>query len=225
MHPCSFENLGRRSYREVWALQERLLEETKRAKLSGATGISRLLLVEHEPVFTLGRSGKAGNMLASAQLLGEKHAEFIQVDRGGDITFHGPGQLVAYPIFNLDEFSLGIKAYVNNLEEVVIRSLAHHGIVGERLQGATGVWIEPHSPRARKICAIGVRCSQGVSMHGFALNVNTDLSYFNLINPCGFTDKGVTSLQKELGHVLDFAEVCDLVKHHFAEVFGMEFKG
>lgn len=224
MVPCRFENLGLRSYREVWDLQEKTLEEVKQAKLQGETGRNRLFFVEHPPVFTVGRSGKDSNMLASAALLQSKNAEFIHIDRGGDVTFHGPGQLVGYPIFNLEEFPLGVKAYVDKIEEVVIRSMAQYGIVCERLQGATGVWIEAHTPRARKICAIGVKCSRYVTMHGFALNVNTDLSYFNLINPCGFTDKGVTSMQKELGGVQDFAAVCATVRRNFAQVFGLEFR-
>ncbi|MCM1042139.1 MAG: lipoyl(octanoyl) transferase LipB [Bacteroides sp.] len=224
MVPCRFENLGLRSYREVWDLQEKTLEEVKQAKLQGKTGMNRLFFVEHPPVFTVGRSGKDSNMLASAALLQSKNAEFIHIDRGGDVTFHGPGQLVGYPIFNLEEFPLGVKAYVDKIEEVVIRSMAQYGIVCERLQGATGVWIEAHTPRARKICAIGVKCSRYVTMHGFALNVNTDLSYFNLINPCGFTDKGVTSMQKELGEVQDFAAVCATVRRNFAQVFGLEFR-
>ena len=224
MVPCTFENLGRRSYREVWALQEGLLEEVKQAKAAGKTGCNRLLFVEHDPVFTVGRSGKDSNMLASAALLQSKNAEFIHVDRGGDVTFHGPGQLVGYPIFNLEEFPLGVKTYVDKIEEVIIRSMAEYGILCERLPGATGVWIEPHTPRARKICAIGVKCSRYVTMHGFALNVNTDLSYFGMINPCGFTDKGVTSMQQELGKPLDFAQVCDCLRQNFSRVFGLEYR-
>lgn len=224
MVPCRFENLGVRSYRQVWDLQEKTLEEVKQAKLEGKTGRNRLFFVEHPPVFTVGRSGKDSNMLASSALLQSKNAEFIHVDRGGDVTFHGPGQLVGYPIFNLEEFPLGVKAYVDKIEEVIIRSMARYGINCERLQGATGVWIEPHTPRARKICAIGVKCSRYVSMHGFALNINTDLSYFNMINPCGFTDKGVTSMQKELDQALDFSAVCHTVKETFAEVFGLEYR-
>ncbi len=205
-------------------MQEGLLEEVKQAKAAGKTGCNRLLFVEHDPVFTVGRSGKDSNMLASAALLQARNAEFIHVDRGGDVTFHGPGQLVGYPIFNLEEFPLGVKAYVDKIEEVIIRSMAQYGITCERLQGATGVWIEPHTPRARKICAIGVKCSRYVTMHGFALNVNTDLSYFGMINPCGFTDKGVTSMQRELGKALDFPQVCELLRQNFARVFGLEYR-
>ncbi len=220
---CRFEDLGCRSYRETWDLQEKTLEEVKQAKAEGKTGRNRLFFVQHPPVYTVGRSGKDGNMLATPALLRAKGAEFIHVDRGGDVTFHGPGQLVGYPVFNLEEFPLGVKAYVDKIEEVVIRSMACYGIACERLPGATGVWLEPHTPRARKICAIGVKCSRYVTMHGFALNVNTDLSYFKLINPCGFTDKGVTSMQEEKGGALDFAQVCDTVRRHFALVFDLDF--
>lgn len=223
MVACKFENLGRRPYKEVWQLQEDTLEVVKQAKLQGETGRNRLFFVEHDPVYTIGRSGKDGNMLADAAVLASRHAEFLHVDRGGDVTFHGPGQLVGYPIFNLEELHLGVKAYVDGLEEVIIQTLAEYGVKGERLAGATGVWLEPHTPRARKICAIGVKCSRSVTMHGFALNINTDLSYFNLINPCGFTDKGVTSLQKELGRETDFVQACGRVRDRFASVFGLEF--
>lgn len=223
MIACKFENLGRRPYREVWQLQEETLEAVKQAKLRGETGNNRLFFVEHNPVYTVGKSGKDSNMLAGAAVLAAKHAEFLHVDRGGDVTYHGPGQLVGYPIFNLEELHVGVKAYVDGIEEIIIQTLAEYGIKGERLAGATGVWLDPHSARARKICAIGVKCSRSVTMHGFALNINTDLSYFNLINPCGFTDKGVTSIQKELGKEIDFAQACEIVKSRFASVFGLRY--
>lgn len=222
MVPCYFENLGRRDYRSVWDLQEKTLELVKEAKMEGRTGMNRLFFVEHEPVFTVGRSGKDSNMLAGTALLQAKHAEFIHVDRGGDVTYHGPGQIVGYPVFNLEELRLGVKAYVDALEESIIRTMALYGIACERLAGATGVWIEPRSSRARKICAIGVKCSRYVTMHGFALNVNTDLSYFKMINPCGFTDKGVTSMAQELGHGLDFHQVQDRLLSVLADVFQLD---
>ena len=221
---CRFEFLGRRSYREVWALQEKELEAVKAAKAQGLTGENRLFFVEHDPVYTIGRSGKDSNMLAGEALLRARNAEFIHVDRGGDVTYHGPGQLVGYPIFDLEEFGLGARAYVEMLEEVVIRFLSRYGLCGERLQGATGVWIEPHGNRPRKICAIGVKCSRSVSMHGFALNVNTDLAAFSLINPCGFTDKGVTSLQAELGKEADYSRVVEEMKDSFRTVFGLVYR-
>lgn len=209
-------------YREAWALQERLHEEVKAAKLQGVDTVNYLLFVEHPHVYTLGKSGDEANMLISAIQLQAKHAEFVKVNRGGDITYHGPGQLVVYPIIDMANFGLGVKDYVDRLEEVVIRTIEEYGIKGERLEGATGVWIEAHTPRARKICAIGIRCSRFVTMHGFALNVNTDLNYFHYINPCGFRDKGVTSIAQELGREISLQEVKERVKYHFVDLFGME---
>ena len=218
-----FIDLGRKSYREVWKQQEELLETVKEQKKQKERTSNYLLFVEHNPVYTLGRSGNDGNMLMNAIQLKAKHAEFIKVDRGGDITYHGPGQLVVYPVIDMENFSLGVKDYVNDLEEVVIKSLAAYGIAGERLPGATGVWLEADTKAARKICAIGVRCSQYVTMHGFALNVNTDLNYFSYIHPCGFIDKGVTSIAKELGREIDMQEVKECVNNCFTEIFGMKF--
>ena len=182
-----------------------------------------VLFVEHPHVFTLGKSGSEDNMLANFIQLQAKNAEFIHTNRGGDITYHGPGQIVGYPILNLDYFSKGVRDYIDKLEEAIILCLQHYGIEGHRLDGATGVWFDPDIPgKTRKICAMGVRVSRGVSMHGFAFNVNTDLSYFSLINPCGFTDKKVTSLQAELGQEMDLAEVKKVLKGKIAMVFNME---
>lgn len=213
-----FWDLGRRGYREVWELQEHLLEKVKAKKAENKIPGNYLLMVEHDPVYTLGKSGNEANMLISAIQLQAKHAEFIKVDRGGDVTFHGPGQLVVYPVIDLESFGLGVKEYVDCLEETVIRTIAAFGIQGVRLAGATGVWLEPDTPRARKICAIGVKCSRYVTMHGFALNVNTDLNYFNYINPCGFVDKGVTSMEKELRHSVALQQVKESVLRNFSEI-------
>ena len=210
-------DLGLRGYREVWELQEKLLEEAKGLKQQKEPVQSRLLLVEHYPVYTLGKSGDEANLLISSLQLQAKQAEFIKVDRGGDITFHGPGQLVVYPILDLEELGIGVREYVDRLEEVVIRTIAEYGIRGERLDGAIGVWLEPGSPYARKICAIGVKCSRYVTMHGFALNVNTDLNYFNYINPCGFADKGVASIQRELKREIDMEEVKAKILNQWTE--------
>ena len=195
-----FVDFGQRGYRETWDYQEQLLDTLIHAKLQGQTVTGQLIFVEHLPVYTIGKSGNAANMLLNPMQLAEKHVECIKVDRGGDITYHGPGQLVAYPIIDLDQLEIGVKEYVHRLEEIVIRTVADYGISGERLEGATGVWLESHTPRARKICAIGVKCSRSITMHGLALNVNTDLTYFSNINPCGFVDKGVTSIEREVGH-------------------------
>lgn len=218
------EDLGCKGYREVWELQNKRMEEVKTEKLSGKTPCNYLLFVEHPPVYTLGKSGDETNMLISSLQLRAEHAEFIKVDRGGDITFHGPGQLVVYPILDLESFQLGVKDYVERLEEIVIRTIASFDIKGERLRGATGVWVDPDTARARKICAIGVKCSRYVTMHGFALNVNTELNYFNYIHPCGFVDKGVTSIEKETGRTPSLEEVKAIVAGHFISLLNMELE-
>lgn len=216
--------LGRRSYNEVWEIQKNFFEAARKTKEAGKRAANRLLFVEHDPVYTLGKSGKEENMLLDTIRLRARHVELLRVDRGGDITFHGPGQWVVYPIIDLEQFGLGVKDYVYCLEEVVIRTIARFGIRGERLAGATGVWVEPGTPRARKICAIGVKCSRHITMHGFALNVNTDLDYFNYIHPCGFVDKGVTSISRETGiKELSMMEVRGFLLHAFEEVMGMVF--
>ena len=174
------------------------------AKAQGRTGENRLFFCEHQPVLTIGKSGKDTNLLIPEEQLVQRGISFYHINRGGDITYHGPGQLVCYPILNLEEFHLGLKEYVHLLEEAVIRVCASYGIEAGRLEKATGVWLEGSTTRARKICAIGVKSSRFVTMHGFALNINTDLDYFSLINPCGFKDKGVTSLEKEMGMEQDF---------------------
>ena len=223
MKKTKFLDLGTASYMPVWEKQEELHERVIAAKLRGEETENYLLFVEHNHVYTLGKSGNEANMLIGAIQLQAAHAEFVKVNRGGDITYHGPGQLVVYPIVDMANFGVGVKDYVERLEEVVIRVIGEYGICGERLAGATGVWIDTGPPRARKICAIGIKCSRYVTMHGFALNVNTDLNYFNYINPCGFVDKGVTSIAKELGHDVPMQEVKDAVKRYFMELFGMEF--
>ena len=217
-----FIDLGNRGYREVWEMQNKWMEEVKAEKLAGKIPRDYLVFVEHPPVYTLGKSGNEANMLIGSLQLRAAHAEFIKVDRGGDITFLGPGQLVAYPILDLDSVHLGVKEYVERLEEIVIRTLAEYGIEGGRLPGATGVWLDPGRADARKICAIGVKCSRYVTMHGFALNVNTDLNYFNYIHPCGFVDKGVTSMEKETGRRLDMDEVKLKVLRCFQELLGLQ---
>lgn len=217
-----FIDLGNRGYREVWEMQNKWMEEVKAEKLAGKIPRDYLVFVEHPPVYTLGKSGNEANMLIGSLQLRAAHAEFIKVDRGGDITFHGPGQLVVYPILDLESLHLGVKEYVERLEEIVIRTLAEYGIEGGRLPGATGVWLDPGRADARKICAIGVKCSRYVTMHGFALNVNTDLNYFNYIHPCGFVDKGVTSMEKETGRRLDMDEVKLKVLRCFQELLGLQ---
>ena len=194
-------------YADAWTRQTEWFDTLVRAKQAGEEYENHIILCEHPHVYTLGRSGKEGNMLLSEEQLQKIGATLYHIDRGGDITYHGPGQLVCYPILNLEEFSVGLKEYVHLLEEAVIRVCASYGIIAGRLEKATGVWQEGDTPRARKICAIGVRSSHFVTMHGLALNVNTDLRYFSYIHPCGFIDKGVTSLQQELKREMPMEEV------------------
>lgn len=211
-----FEDLGRIQYEDALARQTAAFDTLLAAKTAGFEVPNRLFFCEHEPVFTIGKSGKDTNLLVSEALLAEQGVSFYHIARGGDITYHGPGQITGYPVFDLDSWRFGLKAYIGWLEETVIRFLSFYGVCGERLPGATGVWLEPHAEgRARKICAIGVKSSRFVTMHGFALNIHTDLSYFSLINPCGFKDKGVTSLERELGEKPDF----ELAKQHLLAVF------
>ena len=226
----TFEDLGVIAYKEAWDYQEKLFNEITTAKKvisqkenTEATTPNYLLFCEHHHVYTLGKSGSAENLLINQLQLQAREAEFFHIDRGGDITYHGPGQIVGYPILNLEYFVTGVRDYIFKLEEAVIQLLADYDIQSERLEGATGVWLDTGTPRARKICAIGVRTSRWVSMHGFAFNVNTNLEYFNFINPCGFTDKTVTSIEKELGAAQDLEKVKVELKAKIAMVFGMEF--
>ncbi|MCF8298102.1 MAG: lipoyl(octanoyl) transferase LipB [Saprospiraceae bacterium] len=226
-----FRDLGLIDYQEAWDFQEVLFNEIIEQKTTNndlpkceqtATS-NHLLFCEHPHVYTLGKSGSEDNLLINAIQLQAEHAKFYKTNRGGDITYHGPGQIVGYPIFNLDNFGIMIRQYINNLEEVIILTLKEYGIKGERLEGATGVWLDiDKAGKTRKICAMGVRTSRWVTMHGFAFNINTDLKYFNYINPCGFTDKSVTSLEKELGEKQDVEEVKKKLKMSFERVFDVE---
>lgn len=223
-----FDDLGTRDYKETWDYQERFfnakVEEKRRPGADGSKTPDRLIFVEHNHVYTLGKSGSEQNLLLDYIQLQARDAVFYKIDRGGDITYHGPGQLVGYPIFDLEALGIGLREYIQLLEEAIIRCISRFGIEGGRLEGATGVWIEPDKgARARKICAIGVRASRFVTMHGFALNVSTDLSYFNHINPCGFTDKGVTSIEKETGRKSSMEDVKRVMFDSMREVFGYEY--
>lgn len=219
-----FENLQAISYKKAWEYQEQLFQGIADAKFGKSDQkLQHLLYCQHPHVYTLGKSGSEQNLLISEEFRKEKKIEYFHINRGGDITYHGPGQLVAYPIIDLEEFDLGVKSYIASLEQVVIETLKEYNIKASRLEGAIGVWLDVDDPaKARKICAIGVRTSRFITMHGFAFNINTDLNYFNFINPCGFTDKGVTSLQKELNREVDLDEVAAIVKEKFGSVFGMK---
>lgn len=238
--PVIFEDLGAMPYQAAWDYQEKLLKENVKKKAefriqhtedriqeieSGneqPATTHHLLFVEHPPVYTLGKSGDMANVLISEEERVARNIEFYASNRGGDITFHGPQQLVGYPILDLERFYTDIGKYLRNLEEVFILTMAEYGLKGERSQGETGVWMDTAVPgRARKICAMGIRCSRWVTMHGFAFNVNTDLTYFDYIIPCGIRNKQVTSMEKELGYTLDMEEVKAKVKANFERVFNV----
>lgn len=217
-------HVGLMAYRPAWELQKRLqayLIQTRNQEREDQPP-HLLLLVEHPPVYTLGKSGDAGNLLVPEALLASRGAELVRIDRGGDITFHGPGQLVGYPIIDLNRVFTDIHRYLRSLEEAVIRTCADYGIAAGRVEGRTGVWVGPDDVGLeRKICAMGIRCSRWVTMHGFAFNLNTDLSYFDLMIPCGIPDRGVTSLARELGRSVEEAPVRTRLSMHLADILGL----
>lgn len=205
------DDWGVMPYNTAWKKQEELFNSLITSKLENRCYTNHIIFVEHPHVYTIGKSGKDSNMLMSQTFIESIGASLYHTDRGGDITYHGPGQIVCYPIINLEEYDLKLREYIYLLEQSVIETCAYYGIEAYRVEGATGVWLNRGKPDERKICAIGVRCSHFVTMHGLAFNVNTDLKYFDYINPCGFTNKGVTSLQKELGYKVDIDEVTNLL--------------
>jgi lipoyl(octanoyl) transferase len=225
-----FEDLGLIDYKSAWDYQEWLFGKIIESKIQQRNNPvndflpeHHLIYCEHPHVYTLGKSGSINHLLINEEMLNEKKIAFFKINRGGDITYHGPGQIVGYPIIDLDLFFTDIGKYLRLLEESVILTLKEYGIVAGRSAGETGVWIEPGSPsRAKKICAIGVRCSRWVTMHGFAFNVNTNLSYFDFIIPCGISNKSVTSMQKELGYEIEMDEVKEKLKSHFKNLFDAE---
>lgn len=233
-----FQDLGVKDYQSTWNYQESLLQENLNRKAARRLAVDNgedlsnlldtqhhLLFVEHPPVYTLGKSGEIEHVLISESEREKRGIEFFKINRGGDITFHGPGQIVGYPILDLEKYTTDIGKYLRNIEEVIIRTLADYGLEGDRSPGETGVWLDPHRKGyERKICAIGIRCSRWITMHGFAFNVNTDLDYFNFIVPCGIQNKQVTSLAKELGSELDFEAVKEKVKYHFEDIFQATFE-
>jgi lipoyl(octanoyl) transferase len=236
-----FRDLGRIEYQAAWDYQEKLLQENVKVKTGnrqlamgngqnemdslpvGGDTTNYLLFVEHPPVYTLGKSGSIEHVLIGEAERAARGISFYHTNRGGDITFHGIEQLVGYPILDLEKFYTDIGKYLRNLEEVIIATMADYGLKGERSPGETGVWMDASIPgKERKICAMGIRCSRWITMHGFAFNVNTDLSYFDYIIPCGIQNKQVTSLQKELGQTLDMDEVKEKVKNNFEKVFNVK---
>lgn len=232
MRKVIFRDLGLMEYGEAWAQQEEVLKEGLAIKSRRVTGgqevkdeviNNHLWLCEHPHVYTLGKSGHIENLLVNDNRLQELGATFFKTNRGGDITYHGPGQIVGYPILDLEQFFTDLGRYMRSLEEVIIKTISRYGIEAGRLQGSTGVWLDADNPaKARKICAMGVRCSRWMTMHGFALNVNTDMRFFDYIVPCGIGDKAVTSMQKELGRHVDEQEVKEIIKEEFGKVFEAE---
>ena len=214
-----YQDWGLVEYNEAWAKQESLFSASIEKKMQGLPTDNYLVFCEHPHVYTLGKSGDEQNMLLNMIQLQAKHATFVHSNRGGDITYHGPGQVVGYPIFDLANFELGLKQYIFRIEEAIIQTLSLYRIPSTRLEGSTGVWMDVGKPACRKICAIGVRSSRYVTMHGFALNVNTQLEYFSYINPCGFIDKGVTSMEKELGGKVDMIELKGRLRNCIEEQF------
>jgi lipoyl(octanoyl) transferase len=232
IYNVKYEDIGLKDYKETWDYQEIIFQGlVEKKKMGAAPGNGNaepekgtLIFVEHPHVYTLGKSGSESNLLLDYIQLQAKDANFYRIDRGGDITYHGPGQLVGYPIFDLEIIGISLKDYIHRLEDSVILTLSEYGIKGERLEGATGVWLDPDiQGKCRKICAIGVRASRYITMHGFAFNVNTNLDYFSFINPCGFTDKGVTSLGKELGKPEDLRKVKEIMKKNLQSVFDLQW--
>lgn len=232
IYSVRYEDIGLKDYKETWDYQKMIFQKIVNKKRGDAAAgdsdpepaYGTLIFVEHPHVYTLGKSGSESNLLLDYLQLKARDAVFYRIDRGGDITYHGPGQIVGYPIFDLEVIGISLKEYISLLEEAVIMTLSESGINGGRIKGSTGVWIEPESEgRARKICAIGVKASRYVTMHGFALNVNTDLSYFSHINPCGFTDKGVTSIAKELGRLQDMGTIKSILRNRIRDVFNLQW--
>ncbi len=226
MIQINFKDLGLKDFKETWIDQEELFQNVLHEKQNNTDSSfgGYLLFVEHPHVYTLGKSGEENNLLVKESFLKQISASFYRINRGGDITYHGPGQLVCYPIIDLGKFKIGVREYIEKLEDAVIHSLHHWNIQAGRQQGATGIWLDTQTPAARKICAIGVRVSRFITMHGFAFNINTNLDYFSYINPCGFQDKGVTSVKKELNTEVDFDLAKQIVKDNMSEVFNMNFE-
>ncbi len=220
---CTFLDLGRLSYKSAWDLQLELFQKKLEQKKSGELPGHHLLFVEHDHVYTFGKSAEKNNMLATPQMLRALGAETFEIERGGDITYHGPGQIVAYPIFDLEQLNFGVKSYVSAVEKCIVNTVAEFGISSQALEDRIGVWMDVGTKRERKVAAIGIKCSRFVTMHGLALNVNTDLQMFGHIVPCGIPDKEVTSMAKELNRQIDMEKVKSILGKQFAHIFGLNF--
>ncbi len=215
----NFVDWGKIAYSEALEKQTDIFNSKVAQKLNGEENIEQdFILCEHNNVYTLGKHGKDSNLLINSSFLRQIDAEVFHINRGGDITYHGAGQITGYPSLDLDALGFGIRDYIDTLEQMVINLMQDYDIKCERLHGATGVWIDAHTNKTRKICAIGVKVSRGITMHGFAFNVNTDLKYFSYINPCGFVDKGVTSMQKELNRTIDIEKIKQELYNHFTKL-------
>jgi lipoyl(octanoyl) transferase len=229
MQKVTFQDLGKKAYKDTWDYQSQLhqdaatIKSINRKNNTNTPTESHFLFVEHPHVYTLGKSGDISNLLLNEKQLEEKGITFFKINRGGDITYHGPGQIVGYPILDLENFFTDIHKYLRLLEESIILTIAEYGLKGTRSEGETGVWLDVGTPFARKICALGVRASRWITMHGFALNVNTNLGYFDHIIPCGIRGKAVTSMQLELGKEINVDEVKTKIKKHFCDLFEAEF--
>ena len=223
MYFVEYKDIGLVEYKEAWDYQEQLHNKLLNESETGTNHIGYFIICEHPHVYTLGKSGNVNNLLINENFLKSINATFYKTNRGGDITYHGPGQIVGYPIININKLQIGVKKYIYNIEELIIKTLKEYNVNGIRLDKATGVWIiNKDSKTAKKICAIGVRVSRGITMHGFAFNINTNLQYFNYIVPCGIKDKGVTSLSSELGKNIDINEVKNKLLKNFLEVFNLQ---
>ena len=221
MQKVRLHDLGEKDYNEVWLLQKKIFQEAIDEKLNNKKPVQHLIVCEHPHVYTLGKNAQSSNLLLSEEELKSKSISVYEIERGGDITYHGPGQLVVYPIFDLEQLGLGVKKFVYLIEECIIQTLGDFGIMAERIEGRIGIWIDKDGMKERKIAAIGIKCSRHISMHGLALNVNTDMQLFNHIIPCGISDKAVSSMELELSRKIEMTDVKELMLKKISSTFGI----
>lgn len=223
MNDCKLLDLGLIDYQLAWNQQKMLFNQSIAQKLNNEKPANHLIVCEHAHVYTMGKSANVKNLLLNNLQLSEKKIDVYEIERGGDITYHGPGQLVVYPIFDLEQMGIGVKQFVFNIEQCLINTLAQIGIVSERIEGRIGIWLGKETPNERKIAAIGIKCSRHITMHGLAFNVNPDLTMFNFIIPCGIIDKSVTSIEKEFGRSIDALEIKKILLKEFSAIFDLKF--